>query len=137
MLPPTGGQGWIAELKLNYHWNLVIDKEITVLGRVERYNQTEPMIKADLLIKEECLRFPRVLRWKESKKQARLKWFDQKWIGKNRLELLISATLNFDLFSPDISGIEKYRTIPWKSRVNGGFDKDHCLDLPQAAKISY
>lgn len=133
-VPPTGGQGWIAELKLNYHWNLVIDKEITVLGRVERYNQTEPMIKADLLIKEECLRFSKSIKVERVQEAGQveveplIKKMDWQRIGS---ELLISATLNFDLFSPDISGIEKYRTIPLEIQelTEGFFDKDHCLDL--------
>jgi hypothetical protein len=132
---PTGGQGWIAELRLNYHWNLVINKEITVLGRVEQSNQAESMIKADLLIKEECLRFSKSIKVERGQDaigqvevEPLIKKLDWQRIGSG---LLISAMLNFDLFSPDITGIEKYRTIPLEIQelTEGFFDKDHCLDL--------
>lgn len=134
-VPPSGGQGWIAELKLNYHWNLVVNKEITVLGRVEQSNKTEPMIKADLLIKEECLRFSKSFKVEKGEEaigqvevEPLIKKLDWQRIGSG---LLISATLNFDLYSPDITGIEKYRTIPLEIQelTEGFFNKDHCLDL--------
>lgn len=132
---PTGGQGWIAELKLSYHWNLVVHKELTVLGRVEGHNQDEPMIKADLLIKKECLQFSKSFKVEKGQEatgrfevEPLIKKLDWQRVGS---ALLISVMLNFDLFLPDITGIEKYRTIPLEIHelTEDFFDKDHCLDL--------
>jgi hypothetical protein len=139
---PTGGQGWMAELKLDYNWNLVINKELTVLGRNEGSNQSEPLIKADLLIKEERWRFSKS--YKVESKQAEsfevepeIKRLDWQRIG---LALLISATLSFDLFLSDVSGTEKYRTISFEMEelTEGFFEKDnsHGLTLNLDPRLS-
>ena len=139
---PTGGQGWMAELKLDYNWNLVFNKELTVLGRAERSNQAEPMIKANLLVKEEQLRFSKSLKVECNQAgpfdvEPEIKKIDWQRTG---LALLISATLNFDLYLADISGTEKYRTISFEMEelVEGFFEKDnnHGLTLNLNPKLS-
>lgn len=116
-VPPTYGQDWKMELKLNYDWELVIRKELSVIGEKEGAAGSGSRVKADILLKEDFLQFPQVFKV-EGMNQAgpfevetEIKRFNWKRVGSG---LLIGATLSFQLYLADASGIEKMQTFDFE-----------------------
>lgn len=113
-VPPTYGQGWKIELKLNYEWELVIRQELPVCEGADGAVDYNPKIKADLLLKEEHFLFPQVLKAEgiigagPFEIESQIKRINWKPVGSG---LSISAVLSFDLYLPDASGIEKLQTF--------------------------
>lgn len=133
-IPPTGGQGWIAEFKLDYDWIFSFNKELTVLGKTELL-PSAPRIKAKLLTAEKQLQFPKSFKAKSNndgtiETEPEIELLTWKRIGSG---LLISAALNFDLYQLDIAGMEKYQTLHFdiEELVEGFFDdiNSHNLTL--------
>lgn len=114
---PIRGQGWLMEIKLNYNWELVIRKELTVWGEAEGAGHSESMIKADLLVKKEFLQFPKSFRVEGEEAGPFEVESEIKLLNWRRVDsgLIISAVLDFHLFIPDLSGIEKYRTLSFET----------------------
>ncbi len=111
---PTYGQDWKMELKLNYGWELVTRKELTVLGGVGDDVDSDSRIKADVFLKQEQFQFPQVFKvegriedW-PLEVESEIKRFNWKRVG---LALSISALLSFELYLPDPSGIERFQTF--------------------------
>ncbi len=139
---PSGGQGWMAELKFDYCWSLSTRKELIVLGWTERDGHSNPRIRANLLIKEERLQFPKSIRIENDQMgpfevEPEIKLLDWRRIGSG---LLINAKLNYDLFLPDATGMEKYRSVFFETEelVEGFFDNidDHDLTLILEPKLT-
>lgn len=111
---PSNGQGWIIEIKLEYSWELIVRKEISVLGETGSAKQSGTTIKADLFVKEERLQFPKNFKVEGSDEtgpfevESSVKLLNWKRVNSG---LLIGAALHFELFLPDASGIEKYRSL--------------------------
>ncbi len=111
---PTYGQGWKMEIKLDYNWQMVNRKELAILGQETGVDHSDSTIKADILVKEELFKFPKNLTDDGGigvgpfEVEPVIKQVVWKRIGSG---LLISATLDFELFLSDESGMEKYRTI--------------------------
>lgn len=128
-VPPTYGQGWKMKLKLNYDWELALHKELSVLGRVDGVVDSDTRIKADILLKEEYFQFPQVFKVERRGEvgpfeiESHIKRFYWKRIGQS---LSINAALSFELYLPDISGIEKYRTCDFEiNELMENFFKNH------------
>lgn len=109
---PSCGQGWKMELKLNYDWELVVCQEVTVFGEAGSTTHSGPMIKADVLVKEEFFQFPQIFKVEGEvgpfEVEPEIKRFNWKRIGS---ALSISAGISYELYLPDASGIEKNRTL--------------------------
>ncbi|NLY74945.1 MAG: hypothetical protein GX075_06545 [Firmicutes bacterium] len=116
-LPPTGGQGWLMELKLDYDWKLIIRKELSILRATETSAAPATVIKADSLVKQAFFRFPKIFRVEglvngPSEAEPKLKKLVWKRVNSG---LLISAVIEFELFIPDPSGMEKYRVFSFEA----------------------
>ena len=115
--PPTYGQDWKMELKLNYDWELVIRKELSVIGEKEGATGSDSRVKADILLKEEFFQFPQVFKVEGMNQtgpfevETEIKRFNWKRVGSG---LLIGATLSFQLYLADASGIEKFQTFDFE-----------------------
>lgn len=133
-VPPLRGEDWVMEIKLDYNWELVIHKELTVWGEAASTGHSESKIKADLLVKEESFQFPKSFRVEGEETgpfevEPEIKLLNWRRVGSG---LLINAVLHLDLFIPDRSGMEKYRTLCFETEelVENFFDKfDDRLDL--------
>lgn len=116
-VPPTYGQGWKMELKLNYDWELVKRKELPVLGEADGAADSDSKIKADILTKEDFFEFPQIFKVEETSEaepfevESEIKRLNWKRVGSG---LSISAAVSFGLYQPDPSGIEKCRTFDFE-----------------------
>lgn len=131
-IPPSGGQGWLAEFKLDYNWNLSVNKELTVLGKTEPFPSASG-IKAKLLIGEQQLQFTKSFKAESDnderiEAESEIQLLTWRRLGSG---LLISAVLNFGLFQPDVTGMEKYRVLNFdiEELTEGFFDDINSPDL--------
>ncbi|MGE5606697.1 MAG: hypothetical protein ACM3YE_13535 [Bacteroidota bacterium] len=127
--PPTCGQDWKMELKLSYDWELVIRKELPVIGEEEGAADSDSKVKADILLKEEFFQFPQVFKVEGMNQtgpfevETEIKRFNWKRVGSG---LSISATLSFELYLADASGIEKFQTFDFEiNELKENFFKDY------------
>lgn len=116
-VPPSYGQGWKMELRLNYDWELVNRKELPVLGEAEGGAGSDSRIKADILIKKDFFQFPQFFKAEGRGEvgpfevEPVIKRFNWKRVGSG---LSINATVSFELYLPDSSGVEKRRSFDFE-----------------------